>query len=122
MSKVKLRKNLPKNFSMSYNLIITRAFERDSKPLIKKYKSLKTDLAGLFDSLENEAIQGKPIGKDCYKIRLAISSKGKGKSGGARVITCVKITSDKIYLLTIYDKSDKEDISDKELNELLSFV
>ena len=107
---------------MSYNLIITPAFERDSKPLIKKYKSLKTDLADLFDSLENEPMKGKPLGKDCYKIRLAISSKGKGKSGGARVITCVKITSEKIFLLTIYDKSDKEDISDKELNELLSFI
>ena len=107
---------------MSYNLIITPAFERNSKPLLKKYKSLKTDLAGLFDSLENEPTKGKPLGKDCYKIRLAISSKGKGKSGGARVITCVKITSDKIFLLTIYDKSDKEDISDKELNELLSFI
>ncbi|HEY9123376.1 MAG TPA: type II toxin-antitoxin system RelE/ParE family toxin [Bacteroidales bacterium] len=107
---------------MSYNLIITPAFERDAKPLLKKYKSLKTDLAGLFESLENEPSQGKPLGKDCYKIRLAISSKGKGKSGGARVITCVKITSDKVFLLSIYDKSEKEDISDKELNELLKLI
>lgn len=107
---------------MSYNLIITPAFERDAKPLLKKYQSLKTDLAGLFESLENEPSQGKPLGKDCYKIRLAISSKGKGKSGGARVITCVKITSDKIFLLSIYDKSEKEDISDKELNELMKLI
>lgn len=107
---------------MSYNLIITTAFERDAKPLLKKYKSLKTDLAGLFESLENDSTQGKPLGKECYKIRLAITSKGKGKSGGARVITCVKIISDKIFLLSIYDKSEKESISDKELNELLKFI
>lgn len=107
---------------MSYNLIVTPAFERDSKPLLKKHKSLKTDLAGLFKSLENKPTQGKPLGKDCYKIRLAITSKGKGKSGGARVITCVKIISEKVFLLTIYDKSEKEDISDKELNELLKFI
>jgi hypothetical protein len=107
---------------MSFNLIITPAFERDAKPLLKKYKSLKNDLASLFESLENEPAQGKPLGKDCYKIRLAITSKGKGKSGGARVITCVKITTDKVFLLTIYDKSQKEDISDKELNELLKFI
>jgi mRNA-degrading endonuclease RelE of RelBE toxin-antitoxin system len=107
---------------MSYNLIITPAFERDAKPLLKKYKSLKSDLADFFETLENEPVQGKPLGKDCYKIRLAITSKGKGKSGGARVITCVKIMADKIFLLSIYDKSDKVDISDKELGDLLKLI
>lgn len=107
---------------MSYNIILTSAFERDVKVLLKKYKSLKEDLSGLFKSLENDPTYGKPLGKDCYKIRLAIISKGKGKSGGARVITCVKITSENIYLLTIYDKSEKEDISEKELNELLKNI
>lgn len=107
---------------MSYNLIITAVFERDAKPLLKKYKSLKNDLASLFESLEKEPAQGKPLGKDCFKIRMSITSKGKGKSGGARVITCVKITNEKIFLLTIYDKSEKDDISDKELNELLKFI
>lgn len=107
---------------MSYNIILTSAFERDVKVLLKKYKSLKEDLSGLFKSLENDPTNGKSLGKDCYKIRLAIASKGKGKSGGARVITCVKITSENIYLLTIYDKSEKEDISEKELNELLKNI
>lgn len=107
---------------MSYKLIITPAFERDSKPLLKKYKSLKNDLANLFESLENEPTQGKSLGKDCYKIRMAITSKGKGKSGGARVITCVKVQNENVFLLTIYDKSDKENITDKELNDLLSHI
>jgi hypothetical protein len=53
---------------------------------------------------------------------MAISSKGKGKSGGSRVITCVKIINQTAYLLTIYDKSDKENIPDKELDELLSLA
>lgn len=104
---------------MSFKLIITPAFERDVKPLHKKYKSLKNDLVGLFESLEEEPEQGTALGKDCYKIRMGIASKGKGKSGGARVITCVKIVAENIFLLTIFDKSDKEDISDKELKELL---
>jgi len=107
---------------MSYKLIITPSFERDAKSLLKKYKSLKNDLAGLLESLDNEPSQGSPIGKDCYKIRLAITCKGRGKSGGARVITCIKIKTDKIFLLTIYDKSEKEDISAKELTELLKYV
>ena len=50
---------------------------------------------------------------------MAITSKGKGKSGGSRVIICVKVVNQTVYLLTIYDKSDKENISDKELDELL---
>jgi hypothetical protein len=45
--------------------------------------------------------------------------KGKGKSGGARVITCVKIVGGFVYLLTTYSKSEKENISNKELHELL---
>ena len=66
--------------------------------------------------------QGKSLGKDCYKIRMAIESKGKGKSGGACVIICVKIIKTKVYLLTVYDKSEKEDISDYFLCELLKYV
>ena len=62
---------------------------------------------------------GKPIGNNCYKIRLAIKSKGKGKSGGARIITYVYVSETIVYLLTIYDKSDQENISDNELKELL---
>lgn len=83
---------------------------------------MKSDLVNLFSSLEINPKQGKPLGKDCYKIRMAISGKGKGKSGGARIITCVRVTADKIYLISIYDKSEKEDISDKELNELLRLI
>ena len=63
---------------------------------------------------------GTPIGSSCYKIRLAISSKGKGKSGGARVIINVVLTEGDIYLLTIYDKSEKDNLSQKELEGLLN--
>jgi hypothetical protein len=90
--------------------------------LLKKYRSLKNDLSELFESLERRPIQGEPLGKDCYKIRLSITSKGKGKSGGARVIACVKILAENVFLLTIYDKSEKENISNKELNELLDLI
>jgi hypothetical protein len=59
--------------------------------------------------------QGISLGNECYKIRLAIASKGKGKSGGARIITNIVISYGIVYLLTIYDKSEKENVSDKEL-------
>jgi len=63
-------------------------------------------------------LQGTPPGNNCYKIRLAIRSKGQGKSGGARVITCVALINDKLTLLSIYDKSARDNIDDDRLREL----
>jgi mRNA-degrading endonuclease RelE of RelBE toxin-antitoxin system len=107
---------------MNFEIIVISPFEKEAKRLSKKYKSLKADLQNLFDELSENPIQGSPLGKDCYKIRMAISSKGKGKSGDARVIACVKIVNTKVYMLSVYDKSEKEDISDSELQSLLQFV
>ena len=70
---------------------------------------------------ENPAI-GKEILPGCFKVRMAISSKVKGKSGGARIITHLHISQTMVYLLTIYDKSEQEDISDSEIKYLLSFI
>ncbi len=81
----------------------------------KKYPSLKTDIAALGKQLQLNPQTGIPLGNDCYKIRVAITSKGKGKSGGARVITYVQIIKQQVLLLAIYDKSEAENISDKEM-------
>lgn len=105
---------------MNYEVIVTENFRKLAKSLSKKHHSLKVDLSRLVESLEKEPNQGVYLGKDCYKIRMAISSKGKGKSGGARVITCVKIVSNTVFLLTIYDKSTTDSITEKEIDELLA--
>lgn len=102
---------------MPFRIEATPEFLNEAKRLAKKYNSLKNDIASLAERLATNPIQGTPLGKDAYKIRLAISSKGKGKSGGARVITCVKIISSIVYFVSIYDKSAQTDISDKELKE-----
>jgi mRNA-degrading endonuclease RelE of RelBE toxin-antitoxin system len=94
-------------------------FEKDAKRLIKKYRSLAQEIEALIDDLAANPTQGTPIGRDCYKIRLAIKSKSKGKSGGARVITCVIALQESVTLLSIYDKSQQATISDKELEQLL---
>jgi len=107
---------------MSYNVVTIPPFDRQLKRLAKKYHSLKNDLTELGQQLTENPAMGKPIGQDCYKIRLAISSKGKGKSGGARVITHVYVAGNTLYMLAIYDKSEQDNISDKELNELLKFI
>jgi mRNA-degrading endonuclease RelE of RelBE toxin-antitoxin system len=107
---------------MSYNIIAVPTFRKELKKLAKKYPSIKTDLAALFESLEQNPVQGTSLGRNCYKIRIAIESKGKGKSGGARIITNFVIAEETVFLLSIYDKSKKENLTDKELDELLKYV
>ena len=76
----------------------------------------------LLDSLEQDPEQGTPLGNHCFKIRIAIASKGKGKSGGARVIIHVVLTNEVVFLLDIYDKSEQENISEKDLFDLLKMI
>lgn len=107
---------------MSYDILSIPPFDKQLKRLARKYPSLKSDFSALLDSLQTEPEQGTAIGKSCYKIRLAVKSKGRGKSGGSRVITNIVIAETTVYLLAIYDKSDKETLSDKELDDLLRLV
>lgn len=107
---------------MSYNVKTIAVFEKQTKRLFKKYPSLKNELIQLVQELKENPEQGKGIGKNCYKIRISIASKGKGKSGGARIITHIVISKDTVYLLSIYDKSDQETLSQNELDELLKYV
>ena len=109
-------------YCMNFKIESLEEFEKELKRLSKKYSSIKVDFENLLYDLISNPQQGKPLGKDCYKIRMAISSKRQGKSGGARVVTCVKITKAKIYLVAIYDKSDLDNISDAELNERLKNI
>ncbi len=88
----------------------------------KKYPSLKSDLFKLIKQLEANPLIGISLGKDFYKIRISISSKGKGKSGGARVITCVKVIQTIVYLAAIYNKSEKSTITDSELKLLANQI
>ena len=107
---------------MSFNIIATESFEKKLKRLAKKHKSLKADLLEVINELEENPKLGTPIGKECYKIRIAVTSKGKGKSGGARIITCVRIQNNTVFLMDIYDKSDQATISDKELLWLIELL
>ena len=107
---------------MSYKISSIPLFDKQAKRLAKKYPSLKNDLTELFKSLAEDPEQGISLGNNFYKIRISIASKGKGKSGGARVITYVKITATTVFLTSIYDKSDKSTITDKELDQIFKGI
>jgi hypothetical protein len=107
---------------MNCNISTIPLFDRQAKSLAKKYPSLKSDLICLIENLKTDPEQGIPLGNNFYKIRLAITSKGRGKSGGARVITFLKVTKSTIYLTAIYDKSIKSSITESELNKIFKLI
>jgi mRNA-degrading endonuclease RelE of RelBE toxin-antitoxin system len=104
---------------MSFKIKASLHFKKDLKQLAKKYRKIKQDYSNLLKSLKNNPTLGTPLGDDIYKIRVPNSSIPTGKRGGFRVITLTKVQKETIILLTIYSKTDKDDISDDELVEIL---
>lgn len=118
---------------MNYRIIAIDNFKKEAKPLIKKYPSLKSELESLQEQLLENPRMGVMITENVYKIRLAVKSKGRGKSGGMRVITfiweiAVENIADEdnsetiIFLASIYDKSDEENISDNDIKYLIDEI
>jgi len=104
---------------MNYSVYTTPDFKKFVKRLSKKYPSLKSDLQDLILVLKEKPDSGINLGQGIHKIRMAITSKGKGKSGGARVITYLVTEDNEVYLVYIYDKSQLENISKEQIIELL---
>lgn len=107
---------------MSFSVIPIDKFKKEAKRLIKKYPSLKIELEVLNKDLSNNPTTGTSLGNDTYKIRIAIKSKGKGKSGGARIVTYMVTENQEVYLLTIYDKSEFDAIDDNTLKNLIKHL
>lgn len=103
---------------MNLTITLVNNFVKEVKRLAKKYKNISSDLKILKDELLLNPISGTELGNNCYKIRLANSSIPTGKSGGFRVIYYY-IKDSNIYLLSIYSKSDIENISEEKLKEIL---
>ncbi len=107
---------------MRVTISTTDEFNRQARRLAKKYKSLKNDLRSFQQELLDTPLQGDDLGGGVRKIRMAIASKGKGKSGGARVLTLNILVSDDVddvTLLTIYDKNEIDNVSDDYIKWLV---
>lgn len=108
---------------MNYNIIVEKPFLREVKRLSKRYKSLKKDLERLQEELLANPQSGADLGGGVRKVRLAISSKNRGKSHGARVITYtyrIDEENGNITLLFLYDKEERDSISTAEINQLVA--
>lgn len=107
---------------MNYKIEVSSYFAKEAKRLSKHYPSFKSDYASFLEDLRQNPWQGVDLGNGIRKIRLAIASKGKGKSGGARVISMNFIVDEsnmKIRLLLIYDKSNTDNFNEKTLLEAI---
>ena len=104
---------------MKVKIYTEKEFERQLRKLSKKYRSMLDDYDAFLTGLEQDPFQGTSLGKGVRKVRMAIAGKGKGKSGGARVITYQEGDSIIIDLLTIYDKGEISNISDEFISFLL---
>lgn len=104
---------------MSYKTIPTPNFAKSLKTLAKRHKSIKEDMKKFRASLEENPFQGSDLGSGLRKIRMAIESKGGGKSGGARVITFTTFTNQttgKVYMIEVYDKSEYSTVKKDVIN------
>jgi mRNA-degrading endonuclease RelE of RelBE toxin-antitoxin system len=112
---------------MTNTIVVSRAFKREAKRLLKKYSTLRSSIDNLLIDLANNPFLGDPYGEGIYKIRLADKSKGRGKSGGFRVMYYHLNKTDHgidILMMSIYDKSEQATIKKadalKKLKEILN--
>ena len=103
---------------MNFKIKTTPRFEKDVKKLHKRFPKLKDDLTQLIAQLYQNPTMGTHLGENIYKIRLQNASISSGKSGGFRVISYY-FAADALYLVTMYSKSDKENMLDKELKKII---
>lgn len=113
---------------MKVEIKLTDDFHRAAKKLLKKYRSLNAELQTLATALKENPRMGTLIAENIYKIRLAVKSKGGGKSGGMRIVTYVHaiiVESEEdiqVYLLTIYDKAEFDTVSDEYLKSVIEAI
>ncbi len=107
---------------MSFEFITSDYFDASIKKLSKRYRSFKDDLKAFRAELQKNPLQGDEIAPNIRKIRMAITSKGRGKAGGARVVTFNALVSEqdgKIYLLLIYDKADASNVKMNVVKQII---
>ena len=116
--------NLQKVCLMSFNITVSVSddFAKEAKRLAKKYPSFKQDYKDFLESIKNNPLQGDEITKNIRKIRMAIKAKGKGKSGGARVITfniLTDVENGHVVFLLLYDKEDASTVKVNVVKQLV---
>ena len=115
-----MKKFYPNSSKWQLLLYHPLVFVKELKRLSKKHPGILDDIADLSAKLKENPILGTNLGQNVYKIRVAISGTNKGKSGGARVITCVILVNEIVFLAEIYLKNENDSIDLKNVVQRLS--
>jgi len=95
---------------MAIVVIPTDSFTKELRRIAKKHPGILSDIAKLSSTLKETPEMGTDLGQGVYKIRMAVSGTNKGKSGGARVITCVVLVHETVFLAEIYLKNENDTV------------
>jgi mRNA-degrading endonuclease RelE of RelBE toxin-antitoxin system len=107
---------------MNYQIKTIRPFEKAVHNLAKKFRNIKNDLKLVIQELEVSPYLGVSIpGYDgaLWKLRVANTSAKRGKQGGFRIIYLIEESEKHCYLLLIYSKTEKSDVTSQEIEGLL---
>jgi mRNA-degrading endonuclease RelE of RelBE toxin-antitoxin system len=104
---------------MAFDVVLTPGFKTELKHIAKKHRQILSDITSLIAELKENPRFGTDLGKNVYKIRLKISGTSKGKSGGARVITYVKVIASTVVLAEIYLKNEYDTVDTDAVIERL---
>lgn len=110
--------------SSSIKIDLTPEYKRNLRDLVKRYRNIRSDTQTVIKQLQagnflGDRIPGLGTEFIIYKVRVRNSNIQKGKSAGYRLIYQIE-SSISILLLTIYSKSDRQDISAKEILDILA--
>ena len=113
--------SLSKTSSGTFDVLTTEQFISEATELKKKYPHIGEDFHTLLPKLKTDPISGNDgLGKDCFKVRMRIRDKNCGERGGARVIIKIKIVDRVVYLMSVYDKSQKSKLYEGELDIIIA--
>ena len=104
---------------MMIEIIALNSFKKEYKKLKKRYKRIDSDIISIEEDIVYNPKSGIDLGEGFYKTRVKNSDKNRGKSGGYRIITYYIDDDGVVYLVSIYDKGDKDSVSVEQLKEII---
>ena len=103
-----------------YTVIEQDLYKKAVKKLSKNYRNIESDVKDFLKSINTKDDLGIELKSNVFKVRIKNSDKNKGKSAGYRLISYLAVVENELHLLYIYDKSSLVNITEKEIDELIS--
>jgi len=103
-----------------YTLVEQYLYKKAIKKLSKNYRNIELDVKKFLKSINTKDDLGIELKSNVFKVRIRNSDKNKGKSAGYRLISYLALVENELHLLYIYDKSSLINITEKEIDELIT--